>query len=822
MSADRYLCCDDQRRALLLGSQAPITGIDYIEVEQGATVADKSFIRVSLVKPLPQGTALTGQNFVIDGGVRFPAPEIDPQIAPIAGATAGYELTLPGGQPTDFSTYSLRLVEGVAKTAIPAFIDPRLATVEFSFKIDCSGDLDCAPTATEAPTLPPDPPFDYRTRDYQGFRRLMLDRLSALVPGFREDDPTDFTTALVEALAYRADQHSYRLDWVGTEAFLATARSRTSVTRHARLVDYAPGNGVSARTFVRFIVAGGVGPGPVIVPKSTPLLVRTGELPTMVPPGTYHRMLGRVPTVFETVADVVLRASHKSISFYTWGSVDCSLLRGATAATLEAPADTLEAGDFLVIAEIRSPETGDVDDARRDRRHVVRLTRVSLPFADPLAPLSNLVTVEWAAADALPFPLVLNTRRKDSTTGEILVCAEAWGNIALADHGASLPPAGATDATASALAPRLVPDRPVSGETWRPQLDRTDISWVAPVRLRAGSRLSSAAELSTPIASIVRPALTLDDGFQHWTEVPDLFRSSRFDRNFVVETGMQNEVTIRFGDGTNGLAPLAGASFAVSGRFGTGATGNIGADALAHVVIDLNDKSVRLEVTNPLPARGGAAPESLAAIRIAAPQAFRRQERAVTANDYAAAACKHPDVANAYAVPRWTGAWQTMMVYVDRKGGKPVDPAFRVELGDHLEHYRLMGFDVALRGAVPTPLDIELFVCALPDQVRALVSQRVRAALRPNGPADGSSGFFHPDNFTFGTPLYLSRLVAAVMAVTGVQSVTARKFQRWGRVPFGELAEGAIRPSDTEVLELADDPNFPERGRLTIEMGGGR
>ena len=27
------------------------------------------------------------------------------------------------------------------------------------------------------------------------------------------------------------------------------------------------------------------------------------------------------------------------------------------------------------------------------------------------------------------------------------------------------------------------------------------------------------------------------------------------------------------------------------------------------------------------------------------------------------------DALNAVAIPRWTGAWQTMLVHVDRKGG---------------------------------------------------------------------------------------------------------------------------------------------------------
>jgi hypothetical protein len=139
-----------------------------------------------------------------------------------------------------------------------------------------------------------------------------------------------------------------------------------------------------------------------------------------------------------------------------------------------------------------------------------------------------------------------------------------------------------------------------------------------------------------------------------------------------------------------------------------------------------------------------------------------------------------------------------------------------------MERYRLMGFDIALKGAKAAPLDIDLLVCAKPGELRSTVAARVRDALRPSGGSRGVPGFFHPDNFTFGSPLYLSKLIAAVMAVEGVQSVKPRTFQRLGRLAQNELSEGVIRPGDFEVLQLDDDASFPERGRLVVAMGGGR
>ena len=92
----------------------------------------------------------------------------------------------------------------VPVTKLPAL----LAALDFSFKAECPSPFDCAaPDAPSAPRLF-GPPIDYLAKDYQGFRRLMLDRLSLLVPGWTERSAADLGVALVELLAYAADNLS--------------------------------------------------------------------------------------------------------------------------------------------------------------------------------------------------------------------------------------------------------------------------------------------------------------------------------------------------------------------------------------------------------------------------------------------------------------------------------------------------------------------------------------------------------------------------------------------------------------------------------------
>jgi hypothetical protein len=88
--------------------------------------------------------------------------------------------------------------------------------------------------------------------------------------------------------------------------------------------------------------------------------------------------------------------------------------------------------------------------------------------------------------------------------------------------------------------------------------------------------------------------------------------------------------------------------------------------------------------------------------------------------------------------------------------------------------------------------------------------------------ADGTLGFFHPDRFTFGAPVYLSAIVAAAQAVPGVESVTPTSFQRQRDDASSALDTGVLAMSRLEIARLDDDPSFPERGVLELTMGGGK
>ncbi|HEY7875674.1 MAG TPA: putative baseplate assembly protein, partial [Actinomycetota bacterium] len=119
-------------------------------------------------------------------------------------------------------------------------------------------------------------------------------------------------------------------------------------------------------------------------------------------------------------------------------------------------------------------------------------------------------------------------------------------------------------------------------------------------------------------------------------------------------------------------------------------------------------------------------------------------------------------------------------------------------------------------------LEVELFVCVDQDHFRSDVRRAVLEVLSSGTRSDGTLGFFHPDRYTFGTPVYLSAIVAAAQAVPGVESVRVQSFRRQREPLSSALDTGVLVMGRLEIARLDNDPNFPEHGVLDLTMGGGK
>ena len=319
------------------------------------------------------------------------------------------------------------------------------------------------------------------------------------------------------------------------------------------------------------------------------------------------------------------------------------------------------------------------------------------------------------------------------------------------------------------------------------------------------------------------PAIQLTSVYQgnkdDWTPQRDLLNSDADTTEFVVEVENDGTAHLRFGDDEHGRRPDSATRFTATYRVGNGATGNVGADSLVHIV---SDNPHITSLRNPLAARGGAEPESIEDVRQRAPYAFRTQERAVTANDYAMMAQRDARVQRGAGTFRWTGSWRTMFVTVDALGGAKMDDAFKQQLEAELEPFRMAGQDLEVDRPHFVSLEIEMQVCVKSDYFRAQVKLALLEIFSNRVLADGQLGVFHPDKFTFGRTVYLSPLYFAAQAVDGVESVAITKFQRQGTDSDVALNAGRLDLARLEIARCDNDPNFPERGIFNLMLDGGK
>jgi Baseplate J-like protein len=850
------------------------------------------------------------------------------------------ELTKAGGS----GTYRLMIVEAdpsdpsrPGTTPHPAF-DPLYSFAEFSFNPEAppcdENDFDRCGSTLDDDGPPPLP--EYLAKDYTTFRNLMFDRLAQTLPGWSDRDrPADLWTTLVEAIAYEADHLSYAQDAVAAEAYLGTARRRSSVRRHVRLVDDKLHDGCNARAWIVFEVDADA----VSIPKpfafyTEPARDVRNRRPVLrlADLASFEQADRAVFAPVGSPGVVKVHADQNAIVIHTWGDAECRLPRGATSASLVGRLETeaaaqpgieseqspgkdpsspspvlrLKPGDLLLFEEVKGAWTGLPTDADPSRRHAVRIKRV-VPSTDRVSG-TNVVEVVWDEADALPFPFCLSAVGRDGRLVEGITVVR--GNVVLADHGLMLPeeelilrrPAGSlagNDPTSGCLDPPLGapwPRRPEFGRPQRGPITRSVLFpdpageaarqarqlAIAPAsesiharrhrrRLRAAARggcvlpmarilhatvpqfqedesppswadpsgflrFGPASEALTygPVQALPSIDLAKQDApaSKRWTPRPDLIESGPSDRHFAVETDadqVAGEVArLLFGDGDEGRLPTFERSRPLLAhyRIGNGAAGNVGAEAINHLITE-SGAVPGVRVRNPLPARGGVDPRPTEEARRLSPTAFRRSpSRAVAPDDYARLAERHPAVQRAAAEPVWTGSGYEMRVAVDllAPGGR-IRPAAEVEailaeIAVVLLRARRIGHDVrvVLPRFVPVTVEVTLYLehDALPEQV----TRSAKAALRRR---------LAPDALTFGQGIAPSVLIADLQALPGVCGAQVDSLRRTLDPPDDESfpdaeqsSEGQLSIGPLEIARMDDNTRRPDRGTIIVRTRGGR
>jgi len=229
--------------------------------------------------------------------------------------------------------------------------------------------------------------------------------------------------------------------------------------------------------------------------------------------------------------------------------------------------------------------------------------------------------------------------------------------------------------------------------------------------------------------------------------VADLIESRSTDREFVVEMDNERRAWLRFGDGTHGALPPAGVSLLADYRVGGGLAGNVGREAIAHVVWTTNVSGLITSVRNPIAAQGGTEPQSIEEVKLFAPQAFRKRlERAITAEDYAAIAEREfpLEVQRSASGLRWNGSWYEALVVIDVRGSDEASPDLLGRVRCRLYNYRRIGHDLRVEAAIRVPVLVSLAVCVKAVYLRAHVLADLEAEFGTKVLPNGRLPFFHP------------------------------------------------------------------------------
>jgi hypothetical protein len=771
-----------------------LQGIDRVAVDDAN--ARLTVVFVSPVTLPAQNFLLSPSSYALTGGQRlfprilqadFPPPTSPP--SPIESVI----LTLDA--IGDFSIYTLT-VSGPA-------MDPFFASRKLRFRLACDDRFDCSQSAAQSPPPAKLPvTIDYMSKDFASFRQALLDFIPTRLPDWTERSEADIGMMLLELFAATADNLSYLQDRVANEAFLNSATQRRSVAGHLALIGYQMDEGASAHTWLQLQVA------------SQAAL-----------PSDFHASnaaaTGETQIIFEPLGKVTLDPALNQMAFYDWGNQNCCLPASAASASLVGQFDQLSAGDYLLF------------DNGAGVRDVVRLTAppqvvalagiTSPPVSSP--PVANSITVvSWSQATPL-------------SASYCVAQTVVRGNLVPATHGLSvsedlrnLKPTQIAQVNMAIAA--LTPGQSLPRQ--RLTLSQAPLAHLDPATYALGNGLA-------PLSSAVAPSFTSRaprgvstlqvevDGVV-WQEQTTLLDSQSDDQVYRVEIDDAGDATVVFGDGTFGAAPPAVSVVTASYRAGGGAVGNVGAGTLTEAS-SVTPMPWLISVTNPVAATGGRDFESGDHARRIGPATFHQPLVAVTASDYESAATAFSTGNGAAAIQRananfqWTGSWLTVTLSADPLGAEGLSGDLQQQLQQYLGARRLAGYDLEVSGPSYVPIEMEIQVSVVAGAQQGDVEQALLEIFSNGALAQGGTGFFYPDNFTFGSNLYISRIYAAAMAVPGVASAEITLLAKLHALQPTQqtavnLAQGFLAVGADEIIRLDNDPNFPQNGTLSVVATG--
>ncbi|HTM23106.1 MAG TPA: hypothetical protein VL172_21445, partial [Kofleriaceae bacterium] len=252
------------------------------------------------------------------------------QVTAVAAGAEDRALRLTVEPVGDYSTYRL--------TIQFRDIDPVFSELPFKFRPGCFT-TDCIERDAGEPPPATDPGIDYTAKDYDSFRHTLIAAMGRRMPGWAPTSEADLSQTLIDYLAAAADELSDYQDRVVNERALGSARSRVSLARHARLMDYHIHQGNQAATWLALDMDAGI---------DRPL--EAGHAATTADGNQVYELQDEDPPP-------QLLALANGLRLYTWSDARPGLEAGATTADVAL----LDAGEAPTAANLAAAQ------ARGDR-----------------------------------------------------------------------------------------------------------------------------------------------------------------------------------------------------------------------------------------------------------------------------------------------------------------------------------------------------------------------------------------------------------------------------------------------------------------------
>jgi hypothetical protein len=306
-----------------------------------------------------------------------------------------------------------------------------------------------------------------------------------------------------------------------------------------------------------------------------------------------------------------------------------------------------------------------------------------------------------------------------------------------------------------------------------------------------------------------------------YSEVANFLGSGAADRHFTIVVDQNDRATVRFGNGVNGAIPSG--TITVRYKTGGGAKGNVNAGTLRKLDGSFTDDAgapVSVSVNNPQPASGGSDRQTVAQIKVLAPESIRVLNRTVSREDFEINARRLSEVARALmltsnedpGIPENNG-----ILYVIPRGGGLPSQALKDAVKNQVTVVfpSTLTFQVAVQDPTYLPIDVQATVFLRQGANVAAVRSTILKALAdffavslPDGTPNPNVDFGFNLKDAAGDPageIALSDVFDVVRDVAGVRKI--------GDGPDDFLLNGA--PEDVPI----DVREFPVLGAVTLVNG---